>query len=628
MSGICGIVGQSEHSTPATQVIAMIDALAHRGPDRRSHVEVGAAAFGQLELWTRFCEANEPLPWQDTTSGLTVVLDGRIDNRAEMRAQLRLQDGAPTSDAAIIARAYQAWGVTAPDRLIGDFAFAIWDAPRRTLYCARDIASAKPFCYAISGNTIAFASEIRGLLALPQIERDIDFGFLGELILTTIRSQVDTVYKQIKRLRPAHWMTWCEGNVRTGCYWDFSRLSLRTAISTGDAVEGIAHHHREAVLHMATTDYPVGAHLSGGVDSSGNCVAIDELLRSGQLRAPAAYAMATLFPGFSCNEPEYIRAVAETLSFETLYFQPQWPSSEEHFAQIALRGEPGPYPHLASFASGYRGLKALGGRVVLGGENGDELFLADPRMAARLVWKGQLQQARKRLERLGQVKPEVSYLAMLRLGVTLGLPQTSPSDTLHRIRASRWQRRMSGAKRLSDAWIKREHLGQRILAPLGVALSGNPYIDASVGHFFKGYMSNQQEMCDVIAATAVVEIRSPFMYKPLVEFCAMLPPSFRDDATNQRKWPLRESMRGRLPVRIVDRGEKVDFGDAYGAYVRSLADAQISQRAAVNASGLLPLTCGDGQYSATLAVEGEVFEPGALVNVIAWSNSLPRVVEK
>ena len=606
----------------------MVDALAHRGPDRRGHVVAGAAALGQVELWTRSCEAQETLPWQDDACGLTVVLDGRIDNRSEMREKLGLVDREPSSDAEIIARAYQIWGVTAPGRLIGDFAFAIWDAFEKKLFCARDIASAKPFYYAILNSSIAFASEIRGLLTLPDVSRDVDFGFLGEVILTNVRSQVDTVYKHIKRLRPAHWLTWQDGDIRTGCYWNFSRLAMQKSISVPDAVEGVAHYHKEAVSRMTTTDYPVGAHLSGGLDSSGNCVAIDELLRAGELRAPAAYALATLFPGFSCNEPEYIRSVAETLSFETRYFQPQWPSSDDHFAQIAFRREPGPYPHLVSFESGYRGLKALGGRVVLGGEHGDELFLTDLAIAARLLWKGQLQQARQRLERLRQVKSEDSYLSVVRRCMTLGLPQTSPFDVLRRARAARWQWRMSGARRLSDAWIKGEHLGQRILASLGVALSGDPYVDASIGHFFKGYLSYQQEMCDMVAATVAVEIRSPFMYKPLVEFCATLPPSFRDDATDQLKWPLRESMRGRLPDQIVDRGEKVDFGDAYGAYVQSLAEAQISQRAALNAAGLLPLHLGDGQYAASLSVEGEVFEPGALVNVIAWSNSFPNVAEK
>jgi len=413
-------------------------------------------------------------------------------------------------------------------------------------------------------------------------------------------------------------MTWCEGNVRTGCYWDFSRLSLRTAISTGDAVEGIAHLHREAVLRTAVTDYPVGAHLSGGLDSSGNCVAIDELLRAGRLPAPAAYALATLFPGFSCNEPEYIKPVAAGLSFETLYFEPEWPSSEEHFARVAFHSEPSPYPHFSSFHSGYRGLKALGGRVVLTGEHADELFLTDPSCAAKLMWKCHLQEARQRLQRIYLVKQEDGFLRLIRRCVALGLPTESPFDWIRRIRAARWQRYSSDAKRFSVGWLTSERLGLRMHASLGVTMSGDPHVDATVGHLFKGYMSHLQEMSDLATAPLGIELRSPFMHKPLVEFCATLPPRLRDDFTSALKWVLRQSMRNRLPDQIVERGEKVDFSDAYGDYIQRLVAAQCMRQPLVSSEGRVAVQEGVTGYTVSQDSEGRVFQPGAMLNVIAW----------
>ena len=606
----------------------MVEALAHRGPDRRSHVAVGAAVLGQLELWTRFREANETLPWQDKAAGLTIVLDGHLDNRDEMQSLLRLANKPMASDAEIIARAYQAWGVDAPDRLVGNFAFALWDATKQTLYCARDFASTKPFYYAITNNQFVFASEIRALLTIPNIGEDVDFGFLGEVLLTSVRSQVDTVYQQIKRIRPAHWLTWHKGEIRTGCYWDFSRLQLQKSISINEAAEGVAHYHREAVSRMTTTDYPVGAHLSGGLDSSGNCVVIDEQLRAGRLLAPAAYALATLFPGFSCNEPEYIKLVADGLSFETHYFEPEWPSADEHFAQIQFHREPSPYPHFASFDSGYHGLKSLGGRVVLNGENGDELFLADPVSAAAMLWKGQPGQARQRLERLSRIKPDDSLLTLIRRCVSLGLPHESPFDLLRRIRAERWERYGLSSRRFNEHWLKRENMGLRLQATLGVKLSDNRYVNAIVGHFFKGHLSYLQETSDLATAQIGVEVRSPLMYKPLVQFCATLPPEFRDDVTSQRKRVLRESLRGRMSDEIVNRSEKVDFSDAYGDNVDRLAAAPAAKRFAANQGDFLTLPIGDGKYAYSLAVEGRVFEPGALLNVLTWLDDRAKTLKK
>jgi len=212
--------------------------------------------------------------------------------------------------------------------------------------------------------------------------------------------------------------------------------------------------------------------------------------------------------------------------------------------------------------------------------------------------------------------------------VSLGLPHESPFDLLRRIRAERWERYGLGSRRFNEHWLKRENLGLRLQATLGVKLSDNRYVNAIVGHFFKGHLSYLQETSDLATAQIGVEVRSPLMYKPLVEFCATLPPEFRDDVTSQRKRVLRESLRGRMSDEIVNRSEKVDFSDAYGDNVDRLAAAPAAKRFAANQGDFLTLPIGDGKYAYSLAVEGRVFEPGALLNVLTWLDDRAKTLKK
>ena len=169
MSGIAGIIHYHGAPVEPGLVEKMTNAMAYRGPDGINHWVKGSVALGQCMLRTtpESLEENQPLTNEDKS--LVMVMDGRVDNWEELRREL-LGRGAilrNRSDAELVLRAYETWGRECLVRIDGDFALSIWDARRQIVFCARDRIGNKPFHYHWNGNTLAFASDLHPILALP-----------------------------------------------------------------------------------------------------------------------------------------------------------------------------------------------------------------------------------------------------------------------------------------------------------------------------------------------------------------------------------------------------------------------------------------------------------------------------
>jgi asparagine synthase (glutamine-hydrolysing) len=238
---------------------------------------------------------------------LLISADARIDNAAELAPLLSLSANAPAHR--IIRAAYDAWGTAAPEHLTGDFAFVLWDHERRRLVAARDHFGVKPLYYAVGPGCLALASEMKGLMAIPELPRDIDHARVVDFLEGVLEDTESTFYRHVRRLPAAHVLVAQDDTISIARYW-----SLDPGIPTppGDDAEWIDRVRdtfTEAVRCRLPDDEPVGAMLSGGLDSSSITCVARQLLAA---RRPSRrlHTFSAVFPGLEqSDERRFIDAV-------------------------------------------------------------------------------------------------------------------------------------------------------------------------------------------------------------------------------------------------------------------------------------------------------------------------------
>ncbi len=206
MSGIAALYNLDGRPVEPALLRRMTDVIAHRGPDGAGVLTDGAVGLGHRMLRTTPESLGERQPLTDETGEFAITFDGRIDNRDELLAGLRaagarLEAG---TDAELVLRAYQAWGEDSPRRLLGDFAFVIWDKRQRRLFCARDQLGVKPFYYQRDERTFRCGSELHQLLQDPAVKREPNEGMVGEYLATVVTTLEETLYRGVFRLPPGH----------------------------------------------------------------------------------------------------------------------------------------------------------------------------------------------------------------------------------------------------------------------------------------------------------------------------------------------------------------------------------------------------------------------------------------
>jgi len=269
MSAILGIYYLDCRPVDRMDLDRMIETLAHRGSDGSGVWNDKSVGLGHRMLWTTPESLHEQLPLTSKNGDLTITADARIDNRDELLAALGLAAWAhgEITDSELILRAYEHWGDGAPERLVGDFAFAVWDERRQALFCARDHLGVKPFYYHQSGRVVAFASEVKALFTVPAVPRRLNATRVGDYLGGIFEDQAGTFYRDVCRLPAGHFMVVAPGTARTQSYYrlDPSReIRLRSDDEYADAFR---ERFTEAVRDRLRSAYPVGSSLSGGLDS-------------------------------------------------------------------------------------------------------------------------------------------------------------------------------------------------------------------------------------------------------------------------------------------------------------------------------------------------------------------------
>lgn len=276
MCGIAGIVSApiALHHRNALQ--RMTNALAHRGPDGEGHHVFNSCALGHRRLAiVDIAAGKQPMCCAD--GRVAITFNGEIYGYQDLRRQLTDYPFRTKSDTEVILALYQRYGAQALDHLPGMFAFAIWDEGKQELLCARDRFGEKPLYYATGrGGEFIFASEIKGILASglvePILDREAVARYLQRLCVRTDQS----IYTNIRALPPAHCLRYRDGRVEVARYW--SPPEVESDIDAGEAVEHFRLLLRNAVRRQLVADVPVGAFLSGGLDSSTICLVASELV--------------------------------------------------------------------------------------------------------------------------------------------------------------------------------------------------------------------------------------------------------------------------------------------------------------------------------------------------------------
>jgi asparagine synthase (glutamine-hydrolysing) len=554
MCGVAGWVAESVNPIGEDTLAAMLQAIAHRGPDGEGTARFQCSGTGhQVFLGHRRLAIIDPdgaqQPMRDAAAGLALIFNGEIYNFRELRDELMHCGYRFTrdSDTEVLLRAYQHWGRGVVRRLRGMFAFAIWDARYERLFLARDRFGEKPLFLYQRGSELYFASEIKALLRIPELRPTVDLQAVWDHLAYRYVPGPRTLFAGIRKLMPATAATWQRGVLTEERYWTAPDRNPRVVPrSRPDRVSGFLARLDEAVRLQMVSDVPFGAFLSGGIDSSAVVA-----LMSRHNSSVNTFSVGFGERGYS--ELAYASEVAQHFGtrHHELVVEPN--DMIERLPQlVAYRdapvSEPSDIPIHMLACEAARSVK-----MVLTGEGSDEILGGYPKHVV------------ERFAPCYQMLP-----AFVRHRFIEPLVQALPYD-FRRIKTAvanlaieDWRERYA---RWFGALSTREREGLSVLRLNGTPAAGVPPFDADprssalrrILYFdqVSWLPDNLLERADRMTMAASIEARVPFLDHELAEYVSSLPDDFRVRGL-KGKWVLREACRRILPARILKR-PKVGF---------------------------------------------------------------------
>lgn len=559
MSAIAGIYYPDGRPVEPPDPLRMIDSMARRGPDRVDVWCAGEVGLAHRMLWTTPESLHEQLPLADATGNLVITADARVDNRAELLELLDLtsRPAAQVSDSELILRAYERWGEACLARLLGDFAFAIWDRRARRLFCARDHMGIRPFYYHGSAGIFAFSSEIKGLLRLPEVPRRLNEVRVVDFLLGLMEDQAITFYRDIWRLPPAHFLVADPDGIRLQRYWQLDpnrELHFRT---DDDYAEALRDLFTEAVRCRLRSAFPTGSMLSGGLDSSSIvCVARRLLAEEGR---PQLRTYSTTYEGSpECTDAPYIQDVLALGGLEPYILKGDRIHHFDRVGEIFDCHDEPYWDH--NMHATWRLMEIIGGqgtRVMLDGTDGDTTLAYSLVSLADLFRAGRWWDMGLEMSGIREYFPHVTRRYLLRNYLVSPLLP----ETLRRLwRMVYWRNELGAWPRrcavISPAFVERIVLTGRLEALLGERAS--PARTARQDHaraLDSGRNTYHLELLGRAAAAVGTELRFPFYDRRLIEFGLALPAEQKLHRGLNRP-VMRHAMAGILPESVRWRGGK------------------------------------------------------------------------
>jgi asparagine synthase (glutamine-hydrolysing) len=565
---MCGITGKvsAADRVDETLLAQMCSVIEHRGPDSSGFfvdagVGLGIQRLRIIDLQT----GDQPIFNEDRS--VVVVLNGEIYNYRELRAELagRGHRFATRSDTESIVHLYEDHGLDCVHHLRGMFAFALWDRRRRRLVVARDRIGKKPLFYSQRGDTLWFGSEAKAILQDPAVGRDVDLDAIDSFLHFQYVPHPLSAFASVRKLPPAHTLVWEDGNIQLQRYWRLSYEPRSDAESEEAAHELIRDRLLEATRLRMRSDVPLGAFLSGGVDSSAVVAAMAK---------QSAEPVKTFSIGFgveSYDETRYAREVAELYETEHHELRVE-PKAMEVLPRLVWHyGEP--FADSSAIPSFY--LAEMTRRhvtVALNGDGGDESFAGYNRylgagvadrvarlpaparhaltLAARAIGpNGSESSFRSRLDRLGQAASMNSYD---RYAMWMAYFTERERERLYTPEFREQLGERSAPRVIRDPWVESD-----------AADPVNRLLDVDVRTYLPGDLLVKM---DIASMAHSLEVRSPLLDHEFMELCAGFPGGWKLRGGTTKKL-FKDALRPWLPDHLLDR-PKWGFGVPIDAWLR------------------------------------------------------------
>jgi asparagine synthase (glutamine-hydrolysing) len=557
MCGIAGILALDGAPPRAAELAAMAAALRHRGPDSDGYAIRGPLGLAMRRLSIIDVDGGtQPIANEDGT--VWTVFNGEIYNHRELRAGLERRGHRfrTATDTEVIVHLYEEHGTGCVERMRGMFTFAVWDDRARRLVVARDRLGIKPLYFAVTHGRLLFASELKAILELADVPHEVDADALNHL-LTALSTPADrSIVRDVRKLEPGHMIV---ASPSTGLlvrrYWEL-RFAPDRSRSEADFADELAARLDESVRLHLVSDVPVGAFLSGGVDSS---AVVATMARLG------ASPIKTFSIGFeeaTHDESRYARLVAESLGTEhhELVVRPDVASVLDELTW-SLDEPFGDFSAIPTYMVAR--LAAQHVKVVLSGDGGDELFAGYDRYRVerreRRLHRRIPRGVRRLAGQLGRLLPD----GMRGRNWLRHLALEAPARYLDSTTLFRAEERRRLLRR--EVWAR---VGER--DPRAAELEREPGLD---------WLSTLQELdirrylpldiltkVDRMTMACSLEARVPLLDHELVEFAATIPPEYqmRGDTT---KHLFKRAIRDRVPAPVLTR-PKQGFAPPLGSWFR------------------------------------------------------------
>jgi asparagine synthase (glutamine-hydrolysing) len=555
---VCGIAGQvRSDGRPIERGLLedMCAALEHRGPDSRGlHCDQFAGLGIQRLRVIDLATGDQPI--YNEEGSVAVVLNGEIYNYRTLRRELERSGHhfSTHSDTEVIVHLYEREGPACVKHLHGMFAFALWDARKRRLMLARDRVGKKPLFYSHRDRVLSFASELSALMKDPEVPREVDHPALDCYLAYLYVPAPMSAFRSVRKLPPATTLLYEDGRIRTERYWrlDFSRK--RRVIDPTEAQRELREQIRSAVRRRMLADVPLGAFLSGGIDSSAVVAAMAEA---------STHPVKTFSIGFEhqqFNELPSARLIADRYGTEHHEFIVRPDAIETVPAIVKSYGEP--FADSSAIPSFYLAkLTREHVTVALNGDGGDESFAGYNRYLSNLLAR-RLERLpltlRKVVADLGQWLPTSGDVASTasrarRLVATLALDAPT--------RYARYHSYLDPGQR--DALYTDEYKrligvspALEVIARPWREATATSIIDVMLEVDVNTYLSGDLlAKMDIATMAHSLEARSPFLDHELMEFAASLPARLKVSGM-KKKALLRDALRGWVPDAILDRPKR------------------------------------------------------------------------
>jgi asparagine synthase (glutamine-hydrolysing) len=567
MCGIAGIVRADEAPVDRHLLEQMNEAIRHRGPDDDGFyfsdgVGLAMRRLAIIDLKT----GQQPIHNRDHTKWL--VFNGEIYNYRELRAKLEAlgHQFYTNSDTEAVIAAYDQYGTDCPKHLRGMFAFAIWDEREKSLFLARDRVGKKPLLYAQTTGQLIFGSEFSALVRHPDVSREVDYEAIHHYLSFICVPAPLTAYRAIRKLEPGHWLLWRNGEIKCERYWQLD-FSHKLSIDETEAGERAIELLREAVRIRLMSEVPLGAFLSGGIDSS----AVVALMAQESSEPVKTFSIGFEEQDFS--ELHHARRVAELVGAEHHEFIVRPDAMEVLPMLVEHYGEP--FADSSAIPSYYVSRETRRYvTVALNGDGGDECFAGYERYAA-----------------MNLAQTYAALPGVLRKGVISNVANALPVGS--RTSAVSKAKRFVAAASLSPIerylrWISafdedfKQDLytdGFRaetanfntagIIEPWFAKANGAGIVDAALLTDTMTYLPNDLLVkMDIASMSVSLEARSPFLDHHLMEFAASLPEKLKLRRLTT-KYLLKRVLKQLVPSENLTR-KKMGFGVPIGYWFRGV----------------------------------------------------------